>query len=410
MTSNSNIKVLAGRRIVLGVTGSIAVYKAADLASKLTQAGAEVDVVLTEAARRFVTPLTFQSVTGRKAYVDDDLWHEHVLHIRLGREADLILIAPCTASTLSKLAVGSGEGLLPLLTLAADCPLLVAPAMDVGMFAHAATQANVAVLKERGVTIVGPAEGRMASGEVGLGRMVEPMEILGHVRQALGRGGPLAGRKVMVTAGGTREPVDPVRVIANRSSGKQGYAIAQAAVDAGADVLLISAPTCLQVPAGVDVQLVETASDMRDAVLAAAGDADILVMAAAVADFRPADFQAEKIKRRKGVPSLELERTDDILALVTKQRQKSGKPGLLVGFAAESEHLLDNARSKLEEKGLALMVANDISQPDAGFSVDTNRVVLIGADGDVEELPLMSKAKVAEAVIARVASLLLPTL
>jgi len=409
MTSHSKIEVLAGRRIVLGVTGSIAAYKSADLASKLTQAGAVVDVVMTEAACRFISPLTFQSVTGRKAYVDDDLWVEHVLHIRLGREADLILIAPCTATTLSRLATGSGEGLLPLIALAADCPMLVAPAMDVGMYAHAATQANVAVLEERGAAILGPVEGRMASGEMGLGRMLEPTSILGHVRQSLGDDGPLAGRKVIVTAGGTREPVDPVRVIANRSSGKQGYAIAQAAVDAGADVLLISAPTCLKAPVGVDVRSVETASDMQDAVLAAVDNADVLVMAAAVADFRPADFQAEKIKRRKGVPALELERTDDILALVAKQREKSGTPVLLVGFAAESEDLLDHARAKLDEKGLALIVANDISQPDAGFSVDTNRVVLIGTDGGVEELPLMSKIKVAETVIARIASLLTST-
>jgi len=405
MTANTRINVLADRRIVLGVTGSIAAYKAADLASKLTQAGASVDVVLTESACRFVSPLTYRSVTGRAAYIDEDLWTESLLHIRLGREADLVLVAPCTATTLSRLAVGSGDSLLPLLTLAADCPLLVAPAMDAGMYSHPATEANIKTLVGRGVTILGPTEGRMASGEMGLGRMVEPATILGHVRKALGADGPLAGRMVVVTAGGTREPIDPVRVIANRSSGKQGFAVAQAALDAGAQVRLITTPTCLQPPVGAEMLAVETAGEMRDAVLEASRAADILVMAAAVADFRPQGSKKQKIKRRHGTPELILEPTEDILQLALEQRQVSGKPDILVGFAAESENLIDHAQAKLKEKALSLLVANDISSEDAGFGVDTNRVVLLTQEV-VEELPLLSKTDVAEAIIAHIVPLL----
>jgi len=402
----SEITLLKGQRIVLGVTGSIAAYKAADLASKLTQSGAEVHVVLTEAAERFVSPVTFQALTGRKAYCERDLWEEHVLHIRLGQEADLILIAPCTATTLSRLAHGSGESLLPLLTLASDCPLLIAPAMDAGMYGHAATQANVATLVERGAVLLGPAEGRMASGEVGLGRMLEPHTILGHVRVALGAMEDLAGRTIVVTAGGTQEPIDPVRVIANRSSGKQGYALAQAALDRGATVHLISAPTALEAPVGATVTRVETAAEMQAAVLKAVGDADALIMAAAVADFRPTMAEPEKIKRRSGIPTVALKATEDILGLVAEQRRTSGKPSILVGFAAESQDLVEHASGKLEEKGLSLIVANDISQADAGFEVDTNRVVLVQADEGVQKLPLMHKTEVAEVVVARVSELL----
>lgn len=406
MTSMSEITLLKGQRIVLGVTGSIAAYKAADLASKLTQSGAEVDVVLTEAAERFVSPLTFQALTGRKAYCERDLWEEHVLHIRLGREANLILIAPCTATTLSRLAHGSGESLLPLLTLAANCPLLIAPAMDAGMYGHPATQANVAVLQERGGAILGPAEGRMASGEIGLGRMLEPTAILGHVRIALGALEDLAGRTIVITAGGTQEPIDPVRVIANRSSGKQGFALAQAAIDRGAAVHLITAPTSLAAPVGAQVTQVDTAAEMRAAVLEAVEEADALIMAAAVADFRPASSAPEKIKRRSGIPTVTLEATDDILGEVAARRKKTGKPAVLVGFAAESQDLVDHASGKLEEKGLSLIVANDISQSDAGFEVDTNRVVLVQSDAGVQKLPLMRKSEVAEVVVARVSEFL----
>lgn len=395
---------LQDKRIVLGVSGSIAAYKAADLASKLAQAGAQVDTILTRAATQFITPLTFQSVTGRRAYTDDDLWgsEAHVLHIGLGHAADLLVVAPATAHTLAKLAQGLGDDLLGVTALAATCPVLVAPAMDAGMYAHPATQANISALQDRGVTFVGPEAGHLASGLVGPGRLSEPLEILGQIRYLLTRGGPLAGRTVVVTAGGTREPVDPVRYITNRSSGKQGYALAQAALDVGADVILISTVDSLPLPAGAQHRQVETAQEMADAVLAAVSDADILVMAAAVADFRPAQATEHKIKKESGVPTLELAANPDILMAVADQRREQGRPKVVVGFAAETDDLLQNAQSKLERKGLSFIVANDVSAEDAGFAVDTNRVVLIGVDGWSETLPLMSKTGVAEKVIERV--------
>ena len=278
------------KTILLGVTGSIAAYKAADLASKLKQAGGKVDVVLTQSATQFITPLTFQSVTARKAYVDADLWggEGHVTHIGLGRAAELIVIAPVSANTLAKLAHGIGDNLLTVAVLAAHCPLLLAPAMDAGMFSHPATQANLEVLHQRGAVIIGPAAGRLASGLVGMGRMVEPGEILGAIRWQLAQGGPLQGCKVVVTAGGTQEPVDPVRVLTNRSSGKQGFAVAQAALDAGAEVVLISTPVQILAPVGARQVVVQTAADMLEAVLSEIAKADALVMAAAVSDFRPA--------------------------------------------------------------------------------------------------------------------------
>jgi len=396
------------KHIVLGVTGSIAAYKAADLASKLTQAETQVDVILTPAACQFITPLTFQSVTGRKAFTDADLWggEAHVLHVGLGHSADLLVIAPCSANTLAKLAQGIADNLLTVTALAARCPVVVAPAMDVGMYSHAATQANVETLRQRGVIFVGPAEGRMASGLVGVGRLAEPAEILGHVRWVLSRGGPLAGRRVVVTAGGTQEPLDPVRVIANRSSGKQGFALAQTAVDLGAEVTLIAGPTTLPTPVGVQRRDVQTAEEMLAAVLEVATQADVLLMAAAVADFTPVAPAEEKIKKEAGIPQIRLRATADILASLAPLRLASGFPRVVVGFAAESQSLLDNARAKLESKKLDLIVANDIRAPDAGFGVDTNRVTLLDAAGGVESLPLMSKAEVAEAVLARVMGLL----
>ncbi len=395
---------LTQKRILLGVTGSIACYKAADLASKLRQAGAEVDVILTQAALAFVTPLTFQSVTGRKAYTEADLWGSegHVLHIGLGQAADLLVVAPATANTIAKLAHGQADNLLTVTALAARCPLMVAPAMDGGMFDHPATQANLETLRQRGAIIVGPAEGHLASGLVAKGRLVEPLELLGHIRLALAQGGPLAGRKVVVTAGGTQEPLDPVRFLGNRSSGKQGFALAQAALDMGAEVALIAAPTHLTAPVGARRVDVRTAEEMGVAVLDEIQSADALLMAAAVADFRPADLSAQKIKKTGGALEIKLDATSDILKAVAEQKTKIGQPSVTVGFAAESQDLLDNARSKLEAKKLDLIVANDISASDAGFAVDTNRVTLLFPDGRVEELPLMSKEEVAQAVLAQV--------
>jgi phosphopantothenoylcysteine decarboxylase/phosphopantothenate--cysteine ligase len=404
----SPIPIFSNRHVILGVTGSIAAYKAADLASRLTQAGALVDVVLSQSAQRFVSPLTFLSVTGRRVYTDDDLWgpDAHVLHIGLAQRADVLAIAPATANTIAKLATGQADTLLTLTAMAIACPLLISPAMDAGMFDHPATQANLATLRQRGAIIAGPAEGRMASGQVGLGRLLEPVELVGHLRLALGRAGPLAGRRIVVTAGGTHEPIDPVRVVANRSSGKQGFALAQAALDRGAAVTIITGPTALETPVGAERIDIHTAAEMSDAVLAASAGSDALLMAAAVADFRPAHPATEKIKRAQGALEIRLEATDDILKKVAAIRKKTKHPAIVVGFAAESRDLVANSRAKLEAKSLSLIVANDINAPDAGFAVDTNRVTLIDAYGALQELPLMSKAEVASTILERVAAML----
>ncbi|MQC27270.1 MAG: bifunctional phosphopantothenoylcysteine decarboxylase/phosphopantothenate--cysteine ligase CoaBC [Chloroflexi bacterium] len=401
------MSVLAGKRVLLGVTGSIASYKAVELASTLTQLGLEVDVVLTRGARQFVSALTFQSVTGQRAYVDEDLWgaEGHVLHIGLGKAAELIVVAPATANTLAKLASGTADNLLTLTALASEAPLLVAPAMDGGMFEHPATQVNLALLKERGVEIVGPESGHLASGLEAIGRMTEPARLAGHVRKLLGRSGPLVGQTVVVSAGGTQEAIDPVRVIANRSSGKQGYALAQAAIDLGAEVVLVSGPTALVSSVGAQLVSVTSGREMKAEVVKAARKADALLMAAAVADFRPTRAAKEKIKRVEGAPKVALTANPDILEAVSEGRKKFGKPRVVVGFAAESENLLENAAGKLRAKDVDLMVANDISAAAAGFEVDTNQVVLVDAGGH-EELPLMSKAEVGERVLARVVEML----
>lgn len=403
-----SISLLNDKRIVLGVTGSIAAYKAVDLASKLAQTGAIVETILSEDAIRFVAPLSFQSVTGHPAYTDANLWgaQAHVLHVGLARQADILVIAPLTAQTLAKLASGLADNLLSLAALAATCPLLLAPAMDAGMFAHPATQANLARLRERGAIIVGPEEGHLASGLVARGRMTEPQEILGQIRYALSRGGPLKDRKLVVTAGGTQEPLDPVRFLTNRSSGKQGLALAQAALDAGADVTLVTAPVAQPIPVGVHKVWVRTAAEMAEAVLSASQDADALLMAAAVADFRPGQVAERKVKKERGLASLSLEPTTDILAAVAGRRQETNHPRVVVGFAAETEDLIENAMGKLKAKSLDLIVANDVGAADSGFAVDTNRVILLDAWGDSEPLPLMSKTAVAERVIERVIKLL----
>lgn len=410
----NTITLLENKRIILGVTGSIAVYKAVDLASKLTQAGAQVDVIMTESAGRFVTPLTFQSVTGRPVYTD--LWQAessgalptHIAHVGLGEGADLLVIAPVTAQTLAKLAHGLADNLLAVTALAARCPLLVAPAMDGGMYEHPATQANLRTLVERGAILVEPEEGRFASGLVGKGRLPETPALVGHIRRALAQTGTLAGRKVVVTAGGTQEPIDPVRFITNRSSGKQGYALAQAALDAGAEVTLISAAQGLTVPVGAALIPAQTTRDMLAAVLDACHEADVLIMAAAVADYRPAQAAEQKIKKQGSDSGLTLELTQnpDILMAVKAQREDSGRPRVMVGFAAESDNLLVNARDKLERKGLDLIVANDISATDAGFAVDTNRVTLLRKGYDPEPLDLTTKTAVSERIIQRVADML----
>jgi phosphopantothenoylcysteine decarboxylase / phosphopantothenate---cysteine ligase len=404
------MSIFTSKHIVLGVTGSIAAYKAADLASKLTQLGALVDVVLTGGAEKFVTPLTFQSVTGRPVFTYASLWggEAHVLHVGIGHSADLLVIAPCTANTLSKLAHGTADNLLSVTALAANCPLLLAPAMDGDMFGHPATQENVRILEERDALIVGPAEGHLASGLVGVGRMVEIGEILGYIRLILGRRNALKGKKVVVTAGGTQEAIDPVRVITNRSSGKQGFALAQAAIDAGAHVSLIKTPTtsALVPPTGAKIINVGSAKEMLAAVLSECEDADILLMAAAVADFTVTQAAHDKLKKRDGIPQVNLELAPDILALVARMRVEKNHPKVTVGFAAESKDLLENASAKLAAKKLDFIAANDISAVDAGFGVDTNRVTLLHAGGKREELPLLGKIEVAEVIVARAAALL----
>ena len=399
---------LNGKRILLGVTGSVAAYKAVDLASKLTQAGADVDVLLTEAAARFVTPLSFQSVTGLAAHTDSELWgaEAHVLHVNLARPADLLLLAPITANTIAKMALGLTDNLLTLTALAARCPLMIAPAMDGGMFASPATQANLQTLIARGAAVVGPEEGHLASGLSAQGRMTEPAVIVDRARFLLARGGPLGGRKVVVTAGGTQEPIDPVRAIANRSSGKQGFALARAALDAGADVVLIAGPSALATPFGARRIDVRAAASMEKAVLAEISDAHGLIMAAAVADFRPSQAAAQKIKKDSSFEEIKLERTEDILTDVARAKAKTGFPRVTIGFAAETEDLEKNARKKLAAKHLDLIVANDVSLPGSGFESDTNYVTIFSVDGTAQCLPQTEKSVIAETVIHWLISLL----
>lgn len=405
------ITLLKDKRILLGVTGGIAAYKSCTLVSHLTQVGAQVDVVLTEAATRFVAPLTFEALTGRPAYTglwstSDEGLPTHIAHVGLAHAADILVIAPTTANTLAKLATGLADNLLTTLALAARCPLLIAPTMDVGMWAHPATQANAATLRERGVHFAGPARGRMASGLEGEGRMIEPDEILGHIRLVLGREGPLAGKHVVVTAGPTREFIDPVRFLSNPSSGRQGFALAQAALDRGARVTLVTGAAHLHTPVGAERLDVDSVAEMKEATLAACARADLLLMAAAVSDYRPQEVSSQKIKKSADDLVLRLTRTPDILAAVTERRKETGYPRVVVGFAAETQELLANARAKLEAKGLDMIVANDVTAADAGFGAATNRVVILDRDGCAEDLPLMSKPAVAEAVLERASGLL----
>jgi phosphopantothenoylcysteine decarboxylase/phosphopantothenate--cysteine ligase len=395
------MNIFDGKRIVLGITGSIAAYKAVSLASRLTKAGALVDVIMTEAASKLVSPISFSSVTGRRAYLEKDLWQvdDHVVHIELGETNQAFLIAPATANTIAKLAHGIADNLLTLSALASRTDILVAPAMDGGMYSHPATQENLSILEMRGVTILGPAAGHLASGLSGKGRMLEPDELMGHLRAWLGKEGPLAGKKVLVTAGGTQEAIDPVRMITNRSSGKQGYALAQAAVDQGGEVILVSAPVCLAPPVGVTLVKVENADEMAEAVLKETENTDMLIMAAAVADYMPDQISNRKIKKSEGgLSDIKLKETRDILKEVAKKK-KGKKPNVTIGFAAETENLLENAQSKLKEKTLDLIAVNDISRTDAGFGVDQNQVTLIWKDGKTEELPLMDKGDVAYEII-----------
>jgi phosphopantothenoylcysteine decarboxylase/phosphopantothenate--cysteine ligase len=398
------VRVLVGKRVTLGVTGSIAAYKAVGLASALHQAGAIVDVAMTPDAQRFIQPLSFQAITHRPVFAD--LWapgmETDIAHVTLGRESDVIVVAPATANMLAKLAHGLADDPVSVTILAARCPVVVAPAMDAGMYTHPATAANVALLKDRGVSFVEPEEGHLASGLVGLGRLAAPETILDMVRATLGRSGDLAGKRVLVTAGGTVEAIDPVRYIGNHSSGKMGYAVAEAARDRGADVVLVSTPTALRVPAGVEVVHVSSAEQMLTALTSQYARLDALIMAAAVADFKVSAQAYQKIKRGEHALELSLVPNPDLLA-TTASLAADPRP-VRVGFAAETQDLVEHASEKLARKSLDLIVANDVSAD--VFGADTNQVTLLWSDGRRQDLPRMPKTEVAERVLDAVAALL----
>jgi phosphopantothenoylcysteine decarboxylase/phosphopantothenate--cysteine ligase len=392
--------MLRNKTIVLGITGSIAAYKAAEIASQLTQAEAKVNVIMTEEAIQFISPVTFRAITGRPVVTEMfNLTSEFSIeHVSLAEAADIVVVAPATANIIAKLAAGIADDMLCCTVLATKAPVVVAPAMETNMYTNPVTQDNLAKLEARDFVIIGPAMGWLASGKEGLGRLADIKDIIGSICQVLGRGGDLAGKHIVVTAGGTQEPIDPVRYISNRSSGKMGYALAEAARDRGAKVTLITAPASLPEPVGVDVIHVGTAQEMRQAVENVTSKADALIMAAAVADYRPVKAAKDKIKKGKAGLTLELELTPDILGTVKGNFIK-------VGFAAESSNLVGNAREKLKQKGLALIVANDITASDSGFGTDTNRVTIIDLEGKVSNLPLLPKREVADKVLDRVAKL-----
>lgn len=395
----------AGRRVFLGITGGIAAYKSIGLARELTLAGAQVDVCFSESAHHFVTPLSFEAITGRPVHTSMYEPGEPLLHIQLARDAELIVVAPATANFMARAAAGMADDLMTAVLLAAEAPVLVCPAMNDRMFAHTQTQANLARLREIGYRIAGPAEGPLAWGEgTGLGRMIEPATILDHIGRELTGRTPLTGLRVLITAGPTREAIDPVRYIGNRSSGKMGYALAAEAWRMGAEVVLVSGPSVLDPPTGVTVRRVESAAQMLDAVSAEVRDADLLVMAAAIADFRPADPAEQKIKKGESAPdTIELEATADVLRSTIDKRKKNA---VVVGFALETEDAVENGRQKMEAKKLDLLVANDATEDGAGFEVDTNRVILLDPAGGRDDLPLLSKTAVATRILERAAELL----
>ena len=393
------MSVLREKRIVLGVCGSIAAFKAVALASQLTQAGAAVTTILTRDTARFVTPLSFASVTQRPAHLDLFMPDPgRILHIALAEEADLLAVVPATAHTLARMAQGLSDDLLTCTFLSTQAPVLVAPAMDGGMFTHAATQASLATLRARGVRVVEPLEGRAASGLVAKGRMPEVDALMAEMRALLGKNGPLAGKTAVVTAGGTQEPLDPVRYIGNRSSGKMGFALAEAARDCGARVVLIQGATTAPSPLGMTTVSVTTAAEMQAAVNEHTAQADALIMAGAVADYRPETARSQKTKRTGDPLAIHLVENEDILAQVPQTLVK-------VGFAAETEDVLRNAEKKLTSKSADLIFANDVSRPESGFGADTNQVVILSKDHPPEPLPLLPKSEVAAVILQRVAAL-----
>jgi len=392
--------MLRNKVIVLGVSGSIAAYKAAEIASQLTQAGAKVNVILTEEAVQFISPVTFRAITGRPVVTEMfDLDSEFSIeHVSLAKAADVVIIAPATANIIAKLAAGIADDMLCCTVLATKAPVIIAPAMETNMHNNTVTQGNLSKLKARNFVIVGPATGWLASGKEGLGRLTDINDIIRSTHQVLEISEDLAGKHIVVTAGGTQESIDPVRYISNRSSGKMGYALAEAARDRGAKVTLVTAPASLPEPVDVDVVRVSTAMEMHRAVEKATRRADALIMAAAVADYRPVKAAKDKIKKGKSGLTLKLEYTPDILGSVKGNFIK-------VGFAAESSNLVENAKQKLKQKGLHFIVANDITANDSGFGTDTNRVTIIDRQGKVDSLPLMPKRQVANKVLDKVEKL-----
>jgi len=388
-----------GKRILLGVTGGIAAYKSADLVRRLRERGAEVQVVMTRAAREFVTPLTFQALSGRA--VRTELWdaaaEAAMGHIELARWAELVLVAPASADFLARLASGRADDLLATLCLATEAPLVLVPAMNRLMWGNAATQANVSLVKQRGATLLGPAEGEQACGEVGPGRMLEPAEIAAAVQARLSRGGALSGRRVLVTAGPTRERIDPVRFVSNRSSGRMGFAVAEAARAAGAAVVMVCGPVALPTPAGVRRIDVESAADMLGAVMNEVGNADIFVSTAAVADYRPAAPPEHKIKKTSEKLAVEMERTVDVIAAVAARPHRP----FVVGFAAETENVEQNARAKMLKKSLDMIAANEVGHAKA-FDCPDNELVVLWHGGR-RELPRASKSALARDLVALIA-------
>jgi len=396
-------------KIALGVTGGVAAYKAAELVRRLQDEGLDVQVVMTRAACEFVTPLTFAALTGKKVITEmfaaenaaPANVESAIEHIAVAQRIDLLLVAPATADTLSKFARGAADDFLSTLYLATKAPVIVAPAMNVNMWEHAATQENLASLRARGVRVVDPAEGYLACGMTGAGRLAATDAIVQKVREVLGLRKDFAGQTVLITAGPTREDLDPVRFLTNRSSGKMGYALAEAAVKRGARVILVSGPVELPVPEGVDWVPVRSTDEMRSAVMERSPEATVMIMAAAVADYRPAAVHVNKIKRSEGRITLDLEPTADILAELGRSKGNA----VLVGFAAETVKLVENARDKLQRKGAEMIVANDVTQEGAGFDTDTNIVTLVLRDGRDIPLPKMTKREVADKILDQIRTL-----
>ncbi|HBS60829.1 MAG TPA: bifunctional phosphopantothenoylcysteine decarboxylase/phosphopantothenate--cysteine ligase CoaBC [Firmicutes bacterium] len=396
--------MLEGKTIVAGVTGGIAAYKAADLASRLRKQGADLHVIMTRSATEFIQPLTFREITGNPVIVS--MWDEpkrwSVQHIGLARKADLFVIVPATANVLGKISHGIADDMLTTTVMATTAPVLFVPAMNSAMYLNPIVQDNIKRLKAYGYLFMEPVAGPLACGESGIGRLPEPADIAEYIGQCLAEDQTLAGKKILITAAGTQEPIDPVRYIGNRASGKMGYALAEAAKNKGASVVLVSGPTHLAPPAGVELIAVNTAGEMRDAGVSRFPELDVVIKTAAVADYRPKVTTEQKIKKAAGELVLTLEKTPDILRELGQQKQHQ----ILVGFAAETENLLEHGRDKLYRKNLDMLVVNDVTAAGAGFATDTNIVNIMFPDGTVEEWPIMTKKRVAEKLLGKIIELM----